>query len=223
MNILAIETSTDACSAALLCNETLIARYQFAPRQHTALILPMIDSLFTEAGISKNTLNAVAFGRGPGSFTGIRIATAIAQGIGFALDVPLIPVSTLHALAALAYNKYQSKSILTALDARMNQVYWCAYVWNENGYMQARMEETVVSPEDIELPEAIEEWVGIGDGWKYYYDRLLSKMSKPLQQYFSDEYPRANEIATIAKQLYIEGKVISAADALPVYLREKVV
>src|SRR5512146_2675208 len=99
MNLIAIETSTEACSAALLINGAMSDRYQLAPREHTALLLPMVDELLADAGLERSQLEAVAFGRGPGGFTGVRIATGVAQGIGFALNIPVTPVSTLAALA----------------------------------------------------------------------------------------------------------------------------
>ncbi|MCW8941987.1 MAG: tRNA (adenosine(37)-N6)-threonylcarbamoyltransferase complex dimerization subunit type 1 TsaB, partial [Gammaproteobacteria bacterium] len=132
MKILAIDTATEACSAALYIESEapdagITSEYQLAPREHSRLILKMIDRLLSQAGIAVAELDAIAFGRGPGSFMGLRIAAGVVQGIAFAHDIPVIPVSTLKTIAQRAYELTGSKNVLAAIDARMDEVYWAKY------------------------------------------------------------------------------------------------
>jgi tRNA threonylcarbamoyladenosine biosynthesis protein TsaB len=127
MKLLALDTATEACSAAVWVDGTVLERYELAPRRHAALILPMIEAVLAEANLSPLQLDAIAFGRGPGAFTGVRIAVGIAQGIAFAADLPVIPISTLAALALGAAQETGYSRIAAALDARMGEVYWGVY------------------------------------------------------------------------------------------------
>ncbi len=127
MKLLAIDTSTDACSAALWLNGEVRQRYQVAPREHGQLILPMIESLLAEAGLALTQLDTLAFGRGPGGFTGVRIANSVIQGLAFGADLPVVPISSLAALAQGAYTEMGTPQILAAIDARIGEVYWGAY------------------------------------------------------------------------------------------------
>ncbi|MGB5065729.1 MAG: tRNA (adenosine(37)-N6)-threonylcarbamoyltransferase complex dimerization subunit type 1 TsaB, partial [Candidatus Competibacter sp.] len=128
MKLLALDTATDACSAAVWVDGVVHERYELAPRRHAALILPMIEAVLAEAGLRPAQLDAVAFGRGPGAFTGVRIAVGIAQGIAFAADLPVVPVSTLAALALGVGRETGHARLAVALDARMSEVYWGTYV-----------------------------------------------------------------------------------------------
>ena len=130
MKILAIETATEACSAALYNDGEIICRYELAPRKHTQLILPMMDAILEEAGVTRSSLDAIAFGRGPGAFTGLRIAVGIAQGLALAVDKPVIPISTLGAMAQQVLETTSNvinsaeAAFIPAIDARMGEVYW---------------------------------------------------------------------------------------------------
>ena len=136
MKLLAIDTATEGCSAALVNDQQLLTRMEVQPRKHAELILPMLDELLSEAGLAISQLDALAFGRGPGAFTGVRIATGVIQGIAFGADLPVVPVSTLRALAQRAFQEYQHANVLTAFDARMDEVYWASYQLAENGLMR---------------------------------------------------------------------------------------
>ena len=127
MKLLALDTATEACSAAVWVDGGVAERYLLAPRRHAALIMPMIEDVLAEAGLGVGHLDAIAFGRGPGAFTGIRIAVGITQGIAFAADVPVVPISTLAALALGAAREFEQTHIATALDARMGEIYWGVY------------------------------------------------------------------------------------------------
>lgn len=225
MNILAIDTATEACSAALYLRGELFSKYQLAPREHSRLILKMIDDLLHEADLSISSIDAIAFGRGPGSFMGLRIAAGVVQGIAFAHDIPVIPVSTLKAIAQRAYQQTQSQHVLAAIDARMDEVYWAAYCLNGQ-HWQLQVEEQVVSPESVSLPENLSQpgisWIAAGSGWSSYKDRLLHTLDCPIPTVLADCYPSAEVIAGLAAIELAAGNTISAAEAIPVYLRNNV-
>jgi len=226
MKILAIDTATEACSAALTINGELSSSYQLAPREHSALILKMIDGLLSEADLSVSQLDAIAFGRGPGSFMGLRIAAGVVQGIAFAHDIPVIAVSTLKAIAQRAFEQTKNKHILTAIDARMDEVYWAVYSLN-NGLWQIDGDEQVISPDKISLSEILSQedksWVGAGTGWASYKDRLLLTANCQLPTVFlPDCLPSAKVIAKLAVDDFNAGNTITAAEAIPVYLRNDV-
>ena len=145
MKILAVETATEACSAALSVEGEIIERYTVSPREHSLLILPMLESLLAEAGLVLNQLDALAFGRGPGSFTGVRIAAGVIQGVAFGADLPVAPVSTLAAMAQDIFAKSRETAVFTALDARMGEVYWGVYQKSEDGYATLWGEEAVIN------------------------------------------------------------------------------
>ncbi|MDM8563559.1 tRNA (adenosine(37)-N6)-threonylcarbamoyltransferase complex dimerization subunit type 1 TsaB, partial [Candidatus Marithioploca araucensis] len=142
MKLLAFDASSPACSCALYLDGEITERYEIAPRQHAALILPMADELLTEAGLKPIELEGIAFGRGPGSFTGLRIASGVAQGIAFAADIPVAPISSLATLAQAAYIENGAQKVLAAIDARMSEVYWGMYVIDKQGIMRCEGEES---------------------------------------------------------------------------------
>ena len=228
MKILALDTATEACSAALYIDGEITAQYQLAPREHSRLILKMIDGLLAEAGLSVAKLDAIAFGRGPGSFMGLRIAAGVVQGIAFAHDIPVIPVSTLKAIAQRAFVQTGCKHVLTAIDARMDEVYWAAYRCDDSSklHWQTSDDECVISPDKIHLAEMLTDktiaWVAAGSGWSSYAERLLAGKDFALQEILSDCFPRAEDIASLAVAEFNAGNTVSAAEAIPVYLRNDV-
>lgn len=220
MKILAIETATEACSAALLIDGNMIERYQVAPREHGNLILSMVDELLLEAGITLQQMDALAFGRGPGSFTGVRMATGVIQGLAFATDLPVAPISTLQALAQQAVSENEGKTIYAGLDARMSEVYWCEYIVT-NGELCAVSNELVIPPADIKVEQG-KDAVGIGHGWGTYRDELSSVVKVKSISLHPAALPRAREIAILAVDKVNAGQLVSAENALPVYLRDNV-
>ncbi len=220
MKILAIETATEACSAALDINDQCKLRFEIAPRRHTELILPMIDDLLREADIEVKDLDAIAFGQGPGAFTGVRVAIGVAQGLAFAHDLPLIPVSTLAALAQHFANEHNY--VASAIDARMQEIYWGLYKKDDSGLMLPLIKEEVCSPTDFSIP-CEGDWFGAGTGWETYSEELQSRFNRKLAAINGDALPSASDIITLAKAAYSEGKAISAEAASPVYLRNKIV
>lgn len=217
MKILALDTSTEACSAALYVDGETISRYELAPRRHAELILPMIDSLLTEADIRLQGLDTIAFGRGPGAFTGIRIATGIAQGLAFSASLPVTPVST---LAAIAYSvKDNAEYIATAIDARMNEIYFGIYKGNDT--VELVGDEFVIPPDNITL-SITGKYFGAGSGWSSYKDSLCATFNEQLSGYDSERYPHATDIASIAVHAYANGMVENPHEISPVYLRNRV-
>ena len=162
MNLLAIETATDACSCALEYSGAITAHHTVEPRRHTELLLPMIDAVLAQAGIGLDALDAIAFGRGPGSFTGLRIACAVAQGLGFGAGRPLVAVSTLQVVAAGMHRSQGVRRVLVALDARMGEVYWGGFEW-DGVTMAPVFDESVVQPHAVHVP-AGGVWAGAGAG-----------------------------------------------------------
>ena len=222
MNLLAIDTSTEACSAALLVAGEIIDRYELAPRRHAELILPMVDSLLNEANLTFNQLDTLAFGCGPGSFTGLRIAAGVIQGFACGLDLPVVPVSSLAALAQGAYRNLGAERILAGFDARMQEVYWSVYVTGSDGQVKLTGEETVCKPAQVPLPDGTG-WTGVGSAWQVYDDVLQERMGDRLAVWHNDYFPHARDVAGLGKHSYLEGKAVSAEHAVPMYIRDTVV
>ena len=223
VRILALDTSTAACSAALFHDDHIISRYQLAPRQHGELILPMLDSVLAEAGLALTQLDAVAFGRGPGAFTGVRIATSITQGIAYAADLPVIPVSTLAALAYATVQQYNVNYVAAAIDARMGEVYWGLYQADQDIGIALMAAEQVCTPAQVTtIAAGSPAWYGCGSGWLNYAKQLNQR--QPVAQYWGEQYPHAASIVKLAIPAYQQGQGLSvtADQALPVYLRDKV-
>ncbi|MEW8211172.1 MAG: tRNA (adenosine(37)-N6)-threonylcarbamoyltransferase complex dimerization subunit type 1 TsaB [Candidatus Thiodiazotropha taylori] len=221
MKLLAIETATEACSAALLIDDQIELRYEIKPRGHSELILGMMDGLLAEAELSANQLDAMAFGRGPGSFTGVRIATGVIQGAAFAADLPVVPVSTLAALAQRAYREKGEPNLLTAFDARMGELYWAGYRIDSREIVRLVMHEQVASAQQVHLP-LDEEWYGVGSGWGVYGPELGERLGESLLGYKADLYCSARDVATLAAADFEAGLAVPAERALPVYLRNEV-
>jgi len=221
MKLLAIDTSTEACSAALSFDDQVLSRYKLAPRKHTELILPMIDDLVKEADLSVTQLDGLAFGRGPGAFTGVRIATGVIQGIAFGADLPVAPVSSLAALAQGCWRDHKAKKVISAIDARMNEVYW-GYYQLENSLMTSCVEEGICAADQVPLPEG-DDWYGAGTGWESYADLLASRLEGKISATSPQSYPHAIDIIDLAKRIFDQGKAVSAEQVSPVYLRDNVV
>jgi len=220
MKILAIETATEFCSAALLIDGVVTAREKLAPREHAGLILSFSDELLAEAGLTPPDLDAVAFGRGPGSFTGVRVATGVVQGIAFAADLPVAPVSSLAALAMGAYRRDGAERILPAIDARMGEVYWGAYEVRDHLVVPVR-DDSVVAPERVSVPKS-GEWFGVGTGWGSYREILLRRLAGRVKDLEPERYPLAQDVARLAARMVEQGTTVPAEQALPVYLRDNV-
>jgi len=222
LRILAIETATAACSAALYIDGEISERHALAPREHAQLILPMIDALLVEADVPVGALDAIAYGRGPGSFTGVRIAASVVQGIAFAADLPVIAVSTLATLAQGAMRETGEHRVMAALDARMAEVYWGLYAREPDGMPQLQGEECVCAPGAVAVPVS-GIWTAAGSGWGSYREELLERAGQLVSCLLPDLEPRAGDLAPLAALRYRQGEILRAEEAVPVYLRDTVV
>ncbi|WP_295383985.1 tRNA (adenosine(37)-N6)-threonylcarbamoyltransferase complex dimerization subunit type 1 TsaB [uncultured Thiodictyon sp.] len=221
MKLLALDTSGDACSAALYLDGAIEQRLELAPRGHAQLILPMMQSLLASAGIALGALDAIAFGRGPGSFTGVRIAVAVAQGVAFGAGRPTVPVSTLAALAQGALRRSGRRRVLAALDARMGEVYWGAYEVDADAVMRCVGAESVAPPGAVQIPPG-DGWYGVGPGWAAHRETLAQRIGSRLQGVCAPALCEARDLAPIAAAELAAGRAVAAELARPVYLRERV-
>jgi tRNA threonylcarbamoyladenosine biosynthesis protein TsaB len=224
MNLLAFDTSTTACSVSLLKSEALFSQHKVAPMQQAALILPMIEELLKNADLSLAELDAIAFGCGPGSFTGIRIASSVAQGISFAYSLPIIQISSLAVIAQAAYDERQWSQLMVAVDARMEQVYWATYAVNQQGLVELIGQETACDPLSVPMPknEGLTQnlWYGVGDAWECYKDQLIGCVGFQPVAIAANQAAHAAAMIKLAKaQLESGTKGITAALVAPVYLR----
>ena len=218
MKLLAIETSTETCSVALTVNGEVLQRYRHAPRQHAELLLPWVQELLAEAGIGFSSIGAIAFSRGPGSFTSLRIGIGVVQGMAWASGCPVIPVSSLAATAQAAANNGVDTA-LVALDARMNEVFTGLYRINENGIMTLAGEERVCSPDLV--PAVTENGVyGVGIG----FDRYPSLHEQPvaLAGVRAEVWPDAASVLKLSQAWLLNNEALPAELAQPVYLRDNV-
>ncbi|MEW9623957.1 tRNA (adenosine(37)-N6)-threonylcarbamoyltransferase complex dimerization subunit type 1 TsaB [Rhodanobacter geophilus] len=222
MNLLALETATEACSVALVHGDEVIARSELAPRRHAERVLPMADELLAEAGLGKHALDAIAVGRGPGAFTGVRLAVSLAQGMALALDLPVVTVSSLAALALEAPDDGETDTaILAVIDARMGEIYAACYRRDGEGGLVALDDERVCTAEALRLPEA-NAWQVVGSGWATYEAALRECLGGEPRYADGARYPQALHVAELAAREFKAGRAQAPELALPVYLRDKV-
>ena len=217
MNILALDSSTEACSVALLSEQNVVEKFEVIGRGHAEHLLPMINSLLIENAVSLDEIDLFAYGAGPGSFTGLRIGAAMMQGLALARDRKLIAISSLAALAAR-----QQGLVLSVIDARMEQVYHALY--RIDGDVQAELigETGVSSPEAISLPGE-EKIIVCGTGWDRYKDEFSQMQTSECEIVGIDnEFPHAADIARLAMFESEQGNATDPAEALPHYVRNKV-
>lgn len=224
LTLLALDTSTEACSVALLHNGEKTHLNELAQRTHTKRILPMIDELLANSGIKLSQVDALAFGRGPGSFTGVRVGAGIAQGLAFGADLPVIPVSNLTAMAQAAFELHQVEQVAAAIDARMNEVYFSQLQrkkvrsdFGEFFQWEEIIAEQVCSPEQAVSQLTEQNLFRVGTGWNAYPQFLEKGLVG------SDiELPNALYMLELAQADWLQGKTISALDIDPIYLRNEV-
>jgi tRNA threonylcarbamoyladenosine biosynthesis protein TsaB len=215
VNILAVETSTELCSVALLRDKELFVEEALAENRHSELLAPMVRRLFERSHLSAREMDAFAFGQGPGSFTGIRIACGIVQGLAFAAGRPVVPVPSLLALAEQTHEAH----VVAALDARMGEAYLAAYARNGEDW------DTVIEPRLVAAaappPLPGRRWAATGSG----FDRhawLRDAYRETVEMRFEADLPRAGAVARIAARGFLRGAGIAAERAAPLYLRDKV-
>ncbi|WGE34578.1 tRNA (adenosine(37)-N6)-threonylcarbamoyltransferase complex dimerization subunit type 1 TsaB [Actinobacillus genomosp. 1] len=217
--ILALDTATEACSVALQHNGNITSLDELSPRTHTQRILPMIDELLVRAGISLNQVDALVFGRGPGSFTGVRVGVGIAQGLAMGANLPVIPVSNLLAMAQAANEKTGATNVVALIDARMNEVYFAQYEKVGQSWHEVVTEQVCSSERAIAQIQLKENTTVVGTGWAAYSQ--FSEANLPL--FISDiTLPSAKSMLTLAEPELSQGRVLSALQIEPVYLRNEV-
>ena len=216
MKILAFDTSTEACSVAVWADGATIERLELGS-QHSERILPMVQEVLAEAGLGLKQLDAIAFGRGPGSFTGLRIGAGVTQGLAFGADLPVVPVSSLAALA----QGVDAPKVLAAFDARMQQVYWGVYARNAQGLMGLQGGEIVIAPKDVPMPDGAG-WMGAGGGWDQYAGELSLRLGDKIKEWRRQCLPRARHVAELGAAAFQAGQAVPPEQALPVYVRDEV-
>jgi tRNA threonylcarbamoyladenosine biosynthesis protein TsaB len=215
--ILSIETSSEIASAALLLDQRLIQRQTSGVVNHSQAILPMVQSLLQDAGLSLSECDAIAFGCGPGSFTGVRTACGIVQGLAFGADLPVIPVVTLLALAQAQRRKSGATEVIAALDARMEEVYWAQYHFDEKTQQwTVVVEPTLCAPASV-YPQMVDGLQLVGNGFTSYSDAFTFSV-----EHAQLAVPEAAAIARLGQVEFAAGRVYSAAQAQPLYLRNKI-
>jgi tRNA threonylcarbamoyladenosine biosynthesis protein TsaB len=224
MKILAIDCSTEACSVALSDNGELTECFELAAREHTQKLLPMVSKILSDSELSLSQIDAIGFGRGPGSFTGLRICLGAVQGLAFGSEIPVIPISSLAALAQTAIDAHQiadSTLLLSTLDARMDEIYWGVYQAT-NGLVELQGSESLTTPEQLVIPQSmfeVGEILAIGHGLNY--GQRIACAAK-ISMLDATLLPRASAVLRLACSKYQEGHLLSAHEALPLYLRDQV-
>ena len=217
MKLLAFETATEACSVAVWVDGEVCERFEIAPRRHAELALPWADAVLRQAGVARSELDAIAVGRGPGAFTGVRLAIALAQGVALALDRPVVPVSTLAALALQA----RAPRVLAAVDARMGEVYAAAFrCEGDNAHLLDT--ERVVAPDGVALPDAANDWLGVGTGFDAVDGMLRKTLASRFARIDAAALPRAADVARLGAQAFKRGEGVAPERAEPAYLRDNV-
>ncbi len=216
MKILALETSSEYCSVALWREGEVDAREVRAGQRHSELVLAMVDEVLARHGLRAQALDGIAFGEGPGSFTGLRIACGVTQGIAFAAGIPVVGIGTLLAMAEAA----RSQRVVCTLDARMHEVYHAAYEKSGDQWKAVHAPGLYKPAAVPQLPEGA--WFGGGSGFAVYREVLMQRYEGKLSTVDADLHPRAEEIARLGVAQFEQGRGIDAALAAPLYIRDKV-
>ena len=217
MNILALELSTEACSIAVSHGDRIVHRHEIAPRKHAEYALPWADELLKQAGLAKSDLDAIAVGKGPGAFTGVRLSIAIGQGLAFALNKPLIGISTLAVLAQGAIRQHHAGPVLAVIDARMDEIY--AGRFDANGH--AASVEQVIAPDLLNLEGITADWMIAGTGLQAVNGLLRSRLPDGIAT-DATALPDARNLLTLAQRALRDGVETRPEDVEPAYLRNKV-
>lgn len=222
MRILAFDTATEACSVALLDGTSCIARYEELGRGHAERILPMVDEVLAEARVKLPQVEGIAVGRGPGAFTGVRIAISVAQGLAFGTGKLIAPISDLAALAQRAMDTHGAAQVLACIDARMEEIYWGCFERDDRGLAVAAGDEQVSTAGAVQFPTGAE-WHGTGSGWRVQSLVHRAQTAGVAATHLHPGlFPRAAEIARLAEPVFRAGAAVPPERALPVYLRDRV-
>lgn len=220
MKFLALDTAASRCSVALLLDGALMEVDAPAERVQAESVLPMVEKLLTEAGIPLRRLDAVAFGRGPGAFTGLRVAAAVAQGLAYGAGLPVVPVSNLAALALAAHRRHAAAQVVACLDARLQEVYWAAFSTAPGALIEPLTAEALCPPGEV-VPPPSGPWFGAGSGWSAYGEALKARVSG-LEGVDAALSATAGDVARLAAEAFKQGVALPPEQAVPVYLRDNV-
>jgi len=219
MQILALDASTEWCSVALGGHDGFEERIEWAGQRHSQLMLPMVEALLSQAGTSLARLDGIAFGAGPGSFTGLRIACGIAQGLALGSGLKLVGVGTLAAMAEVARRRYGAARVLAALDARMHEVYFAAYEHDGERWRE-HIAPAVAAPDAVVLPTG-HGWLAVGNALSAYHT-LRSHVAEAVVSFDQDIAPAASAVGALALQRFAAGEAVPARAATPIYIRHRV-
>lgn len=237
--ILALDTSLNACSVAIQVDDKIIMHHEIAPQKQSELILPMIEAILSEVGVELAQLDAIALGSGPGSFTGIRLATSIVQGLCLGAKLKAIPISTLQIMAQTLYRKHKIENALIGIDARMKQIYWSAYTCKSTGnkltgrqkivnkIMQPIIADCLCTPDNPKIEAQMQDliWTGVGSAWQAYGDVLKNVCNSKSLQLGSELYlnlmPEAQDLLDLAIHAYNLNQTVSTKQLLPAYLQNE--
>lgn len=221
VDILGIETATEACSVALVYGGRTCQEFAIAPRQHARLLLPMVEICLKHFELALSDVDVIAFGAGPGSFMGVRLATAVTQGLAYAQGKPVCGISSLRILAQNAYESSGIEAAMVAWDARMGEIYWGCYQVDEQGIMQVLGEDQLSSPEAMPL-HSFTRFTPVGNAWEVYRDSFKQADATWLDQADTSLYPEAKALLSLAACDFSAGKQCSPLEARPNYIRQKV-
>ncbi|MFK7858600.1 MAG: tRNA (adenosine(37)-N6)-threonylcarbamoyltransferase complex dimerization subunit type 1 TsaB [Granulosicoccus sp.] len=219
MKLLAIDTSTDACSVAIIVDGQVLSDHRVVSQQHGALVLPMVDALMSQAGLKASQLDALIYGCGPGSFTGVRIGVATAQGIALGAGIGVVGVSTLQSIAQGCHSEHGDNTVAVCVDARMDEVYFCEFQLWDDSLMHPVSAEQLASPDGIEWRSAS---IWAGSGAERYQDVLQKAFNVESVNIRNARLPKAVDLLSIGAHGVAQGQVYPAEHASPVYLRNKV-
>lgn len=216
---LAIETATEHCSVALAANGRRQIRHLTSSKESSREIYAVIAEILDAAGLAVRDLDCIAFGCGPGSFTGLRIAAGVAQGLAYSQALPVCRVSTLAALALAAVREHDAQRIAACLDARMGEVYLGLYQRAADGLPVSHRDDALLAPDAVDLDNA--DWLAVGSGWTAYPE-MHARLAERISGCMSEVWPDADAVLTLAEHAYMRGDVVMPAGAIPNYLRNKV-
>jgi len=221
MNLLGFDTSTEAFSVAISKAGVITEKFFIPEQKHTEILLAGIEQELQEASLSFSELDCLVYGRGPGAFTGVRLAVAVAQGLGFSAELPVSGISSLAAVAQQVYANTGNAKVAVALDARMSEVYFGAFEFSGSGEIQCVTDEQVCAPQDIRLPDTTG-WVAAGTGWQAYTTQFSESVQALISVPSDARYPRASDMLTLARHDLKHELATPASAAIPVYLRNNV-
>lgn len=221
--ILALDASTEACTVALEMGESRWSRFIVTPRGHARELLDMVEAVLVEAGLARHQIGLLAYGRGPGAFTGVRISVGVAQGLAWGLNIPVAGVSTLALVAQGAWRRHKPERVLVAMDARMNEVYWAGCAFDpDSGLMLPVGDEAVAAAAEVHLPQGWQDYVGIGTAWETYENAMVAAIARAPITVDPAALPNALDLLPFGRHARDTGRTIPADQASPIYLRNRV-